>query len=127
MEPNAKENEKPVAPEAGKYHMISFKTCLDAFLVKRRLLGTRKHAHAADTGKKPLRSRGGDSGSQKTLVFGVSNVLFNVTLHTGKRNVSSKHCAVYYLLCAAPASPLKIRYPVHMESQMVQFLLCGFP
>lgn len=58
-------------------------------------MGTRKHTHAADTGKKPLQSRGVIPEAKK--FFGVS---FNITLHKGKRNVASKHYAVYYLLCA---------------------------
>lgn len=48
MEPSAKENEKPVAPEAGKCHMISFKTCHDAFLVKKAFIGD-KETHMLQT------------------------------------------------------------------------------
>lgn len=69
-------------------------------------MGMRKHT--ADTGKKPLQSRGAIPEAKKILVFGVSNDVFNVTLHKGKRNVSSKYYAVYYLLCAAPASSQRL-------------------
>lgn len=74
--------------------------------------------------KKPLQSREVILEAKK-LLSGVSNVLFNVTLHKGKRNVSSKYYAVYYLLCAAPASPLKIRYPVHMNVHMESQKWCS--
>lgn len=93
--------------------MISFKTC-DAFLVKKASVGDEETHTCSRHRQKASAEQRGDSGSQKILVFGVSNVVFNVTLHKGKRNISSK----YYPLCAAPASSLKIRYPVHMNVHM---------
>lgn len=86
------------------------------FLLKKASIGD-EETHSRHR-KKASSEKRGDSGSQKILVFGVSNDVFNVTLHKGKRNVSSKYYAVYYLLCAAPASSLKIRYPVHMNVHM---------
>lgn len=97
--------------------MISFKTC-DAFLVKKASVGDEETHTCSRHRQKASAEQRGDSGSQKILVFGVSNVVFNVTLHKGKRNISSKYYAVYYPLCAAPASSLKIRYPVHMNVHM---------
>lgn len=94
------------------------------FLLRRHLLGMRKHTSSRH-GKKASAEQGGDSGSQKILVFGVSNVVFDVTLHKGKRNISSKYYAVYYPLCAAPASSLKIRYPVHMNVHMESQKWCS--
>lgn len=61
MEPSAKENEKPVAPEAGKCHMISFKICHDAFLVKKAFIGDEETHTCCRHRKKASAKQRGDS------------------------------------------------------------------
>lgn len=101
MEPNVKENEKPVALKAGKCHMISFKACHGGFLLRVFIGG--EETHAADTHKKASAKQRGDSGSQKILVFGVLNVLMSFLSKEKMSQVSTMKFTTLSV-CATSAS-----------------------